>query len=141
MHTPYITDRICALICRPHDGIFRARTAFIIRNGSPSFESVAEYIETRTCVNCRWHSSRVQRINETESWLQCTMCNSRLCFCRCQVKNCLNQTTQCHESTAPVVSDPVPAVVGMAISGDNFFLTGIPFPNGALTKSRNSASG
>ena len=43
--------------------------------------------------------------------------------------------------TVPVVSEPVPAVVGIAMSGDNGFFTGSPLPNGALTKSRNSASG
>ena len=41
----------------------------------------------------------------------------------------------------PVVSDPVPAVVGIAINGDKGFLMGSPFPNGALTKSRKSALG
>ena len=41
----------------------------------------------------------------------------------------------------PVVSDPVPAVVGTAISGFSFDLIGMPFPSGAFTKSRNSASG
>jgi len=43
--------------------------------------------------------------------------------------------------TVPVVSEPVPAVVGIAISGDSDFRIGRPFPRGALTKSRNSASG
>ena len=41
----------------------------------------------------------------------------------------------------PVVSDPVPAVVGTAIKGFKGFVMGKPFPSGALTKSRNSASG
>lgn len=41
----------------------------------------------------------------------------------------------------PVVSLPVPAVVGTAMRGVNFFSTGRPFPRGALTKSRKSASG
>ena len=45
------------------------------------------------------------------------------------------------DNTVPVVSEPVPAVVGMAMSGDNGFFTGSPLPNGALTKSRNPASG
>lgn len=44
-------------------------------------------------------------------------------------------------STVPVVSEPVPAVVGMAMSGESCFRTGRPLPRGALTKSRNSASG
>lgn len=41
----------------------------------------------------------------------------------------------------PVVSDPVPAVVGTAIRGSSFFSIGSPFPNGAFTKSRKSAFG
>lgn len=41
----------------------------------------------------------------------------------------------------PVVSEPVPAVVGTAIKGLSFDVTGMPFPMGALTKSRKSASG
>jgi len=40
----------------------------------------------------------------------------------------------------PVVSDPVPAVVGTAISGKSFEGIGRPLPSGALTKSRKSAS-
>ncbi|KAF7174493.1 hypothetical protein CNMCM6106_008935 [Aspergillus hiratsukae] len=41
----------------------------------------------------------------------------------------------------PVVSEPVPAVVGTATSGRRAFVTGSPLPRGALTKSRKSASG
>lgn len=41
----------------------------------------------------------------------------------------------------PVVSDPVPAVVGTAMSGRRTLSTGMPLPMGALTKSRSSASG
>jgi hypothetical protein len=41
----------------------------------------------------------------------------------------------------PVVSEPVPAVVGTATRGRSFFSIGRPFPRGALTKSRKSASG
>lgn len=41
----------------------------------------------------------------------------------------------------PVVSDPVPAVVGTAIRGSSGFSIGRPAPSGALTKSRNAASG
>ena len=41
----------------------------------------------------------------------------------------------------PVVSDPVPAVVGTAIRGFRGFVIGRPLPSGALTKSRKSASG
>lgn len=41
----------------------------------------------------------------------------------------------------PVVSEPVPAVVGTAISGLRGLSMGRPFPRGALTKSRKSASG
>lgn len=41
----------------------------------------------------------------------------------------------------PVVSEPVPAVVGTAIRGERGFVIGMPFPRGALTKSRNSESG
>jgi len=36
---------------------------------------------------------------------------------------------------APVVSEPVPAVVGTAIRGRKGWDTGKPFPIGALTKS------
>ena len=39
----------------------------------------------------------------------------------------------------PVVSLPVPAVVGMAIIGAKGPGTGVPFPMGALTYSRKSA--
>jgi len=39
----------------------------------------------------------------------------------------------------PVVSDPVPAVVGTAMRGDNGFVIGKPLPRGAFTKSRKSA--
>ena len=52
-----------------------------------------------------------------------------------RIRNMINETT------VPVVSDPVPAVVGIAMSGDNCFWIGSPFPKGAFTKSRNSASG
>ncbi len=41
----------------------------------------------------------------------------------------------------PVVSEPVPAVVGTAIRGFKGLSIGSPFPSGAFTKSRNSASG
>ena len=41
----------------------------------------------------------------------------------------------------PVVSEPVPAVVGTAIRGRSGLVMGSPFPRGALTKSRKSASG
>ena len=41
---------------------------------------------------------------------------------------------------APVVSEPVPAVVGIAMSGRSFSDTGVPFPTGALMKSKRSAS-
>ena len=41
----------------------------------------------------------------------------------------------------PVVSEPVPAVVGTAIRGKSGLVMGRPLPRGALTKSRNSADG
>ena len=41
----------------------------------------------------------------------------------------------------PVVSLPVPAVVGTAIRGESFLSMGLPLPRGALTKSRKSALG
>lgn len=41
----------------------------------------------------------------------------------------------------PVVSDPVPEVVGMQIRGESLRVMGRPLPRGALTKSRKSASG
>lgn len=41
----------------------------------------------------------------------------------------------------PVVSLPVPAVVGTAMRGFRGLSTGRPLPSGALTKSRKSASG
>ena len=41
----------------------------------------------------------------------------------------------------PVVSEPVPAVVGIAMSGESDLRIGWPLPRGALTKSRNWASG
>src|SRR5215213_4190926 len=41
----------------------------------------------------------------------------------------------------PVVSEPVPAVVGTHTRGFSFFRTGIPLPSGAFTKSMKSASG
>jgi len=41
---------------------------------------------------------------------------------------------------APVVSEPVPAVVGTAIRGRKGLDTGNPFPMGALTKSIKSES-
>jgi hypothetical protein len=40
----------------------------------------------------------------------------------------------------PVVSEPVPAVVGTAMRGLRFWEMGNPFPIGALTKSMRSAS-
>ena len=40
-----------------------------------------------------------------------------------------------------MVSLLVPAVVGIAISGEVLCVIGTPFPMGAFTKSRNSASG
>lgn len=40
----------------------------------------------------------------------------------------------------PVVSEPVPAVVGIAIRGDKVLVTGRPFPMGALIKSMRSES-
>ena len=41
----------------------------------------------------------------------------------------------------PVVSEPVPAVVGTATRGRRGLVMGRPFPRGAFTKSRKSASG
>ena len=41
----------------------------------------------------------------------------------------------------PVVSDPVPAVVGIAISGCKILEIDLPRPRGALTKSRKDAYG
>lgn len=41
----------------------------------------------------------------------------------------------------PVVSEPVPAVVGTATNGFRVLLIGKPLPIGAFTKSRKSASG
>lgn len=41
----------------------------------------------------------------------------------------------------PVVSLPVPAVVGTAMRGSRGLVMGSPLPSGALTKSRKSASG
>ena len=40
----------------------------------------------------------------------------------------------------PVVSEPVPAVVGIAIRGDKALVIGKPFPTGALIKSMRSES-
>ena len=40
----------------------------------------------------------------------------------------------------PVVSEPVPAVVGIAIRGDKVLVIGKPFPTGALMKSMRSES-
>ena len=40
----------------------------------------------------------------------------------------------------PVVSEPVPAVVGTAMRGLRPLVIGLPLPRGAFTKSRNSAS-
>ena len=40
----------------------------------------------------------------------------------------------------PVVSEPVPAVVGIAIRGDKVLVIGKPFPTGALIKSMRSES-
>ena len=40
----------------------------------------------------------------------------------------------------PVVSEPVPAVVGIAMRGFRVFVIGRPFPTGALMKSMRSAS-
>ena len=40
----------------------------------------------------------------------------------------------------PVVSEPVPAVVGIAMSGRKAWLIGSPFPTGAFMKSNRSAS-
>jgi hypothetical protein len=40
----------------------------------------------------------------------------------------------------PVVSEPVPAVVGIAIRGNKVFVIGKPFPTGALIKSMRSES-
>ncbi len=41
----------------------------------------------------------------------------------------------------PVVSEPVPAVVGTATRGRRVLVIGSPRPKGALTKSRKSLSG
>lgn len=40
----------------------------------------------------------------------------------------------------PVVSEPVPAVVGIAIRGNKVLVIGKPFPMGTLIKSMRSAS-
>lgn len=40
----------------------------------------------------------------------------------------------------PVVSEPVPAVIGIAIRGDKVLVIGKPFPTGALIKSMRSES-
>lgn len=52
----------------------------------------------------------------------------------------LNERDVMSRIAVPVVSDPVPAVVGIAIRGLRARDTGKPFPMGALMKSIRSAS-
>lgn len=52
----------------------------------------------------------------------------------------LNEREVISRIAVPVVSEPVPAVVGMAIRGRNVRVIGNPFPTGALMKSIKSAS-
>jgi hypothetical protein len=89
MHTPNITNWIGALICRSQNRVLRPWNPFIIRNCCPRFEGVTKNVETGTRMNCGRHRSRIQRIDETECWLQRTMRNSCLYFRRSQVKDCL----------------------------------------------------
>lgn len=53
----------------------------------------------------------------------------------------LNEREVISTIAAPVVSEPVPAVVGIAIKGLRDCETGSPLPTGALIKSKRSASG
>ena len=52
----------------------------------------------------------------------------------------LNERDVISRMAVPVVSDPVPAVVGTAIKGRRVCDIGKPFPMGALMKSIKSAS-
>lgn len=52
----------------------------------------------------------------------------------------LNEREGISRIAVPVVSEPVPAVVGTAIRGRSFSLMGNPLPIGALIKSNKSAS-
>jgi hypothetical protein len=52
----------------------------------------------------------------------------------------LNEREVISRIAVPVVSEPVPAVVGTAIRGRNVCVIGNPFPTGALIKSIKSAS-
>ncbi len=52
----------------------------------------------------------------------------------------LNEREVISRIAVPVVSEPVPAVVGTAIRGRNVCVIGNPFPIGALIKSIKSAS-
>jgi hypothetical protein len=58
---------------------------------------------------------------------------------RCDIP-VLNKRDGISRIAVPVVSDPVPAVVGIAINGRNSRSTGRPLPIGALIKSIKSAS-
>ncbi len=52
----------------------------------------------------------------------------------------LNERDVISRIAVPLVSDPVPAVVGTAIRGRNVCVIGKPLPMGALMKSIRSAS-
>jgi len=52
----------------------------------------------------------------------------------------LNEREVISRIAVPVVSEPVPAVVGTAMRGRNVCVIGNPFPTGALIKSIKSAS-
>lgn len=52
----------------------------------------------------------------------------------------LNALEVISKIAVPVVSEPVPAVVGTAMSGLRVCLIGSPFPTGALMKSKRSES-
>lgn len=58
---------------------------------------------------------------------------------RCDIP-VLNEREGISRIAVPVVSEPVPAVVGMAINGRSSRSTGLPLPMGTLMKSIKSAS-
>lgn len=53
----------------------------------------------------------------------------------------LNDIDVMSQMAVPVVSEPVPAVVGTQTRGLSFFSIGLPLPIGALINSMRSASG
>lgn len=113
-----------------------------------ALERVEEHVEAAADVDGGRAARRVLWVDDAEQRAQGAAGDARLCLERLIVedgrafrRDRSAESRRSRSEDAPVVSDPVPAVVGTATRGRSVFATGMALPMGALTKSRRSASG